>query len=387
MAVVVTDSSAPLHPVRIASSRLADTRSAVNAVLDEVAADSAALVFVFYSPQHDDRAVAEILGARAGTRGIGGSTAGELSPDGFQHGSIVAFALHGDHVSAAISLIPNIADLSLLPVMTIASELSSRLGRTIGELSSSRHVWMLLFDGLSGQEDFLTPFFASHAPRLPLVGGSFGDEEDFGRVTMVHDGTVFEGAGAVLLLEYNRPFQVLHHTHMQLSEQWYRVTSTARGGRLLRELDNRPAKRVYAEALGIDLQDLAGEITSQRPLGTRFRGRAFPCSIMNTEPEGFLLAYSVQVGDRLCLLSPLDIVDESATAMKRAVERLTADGGVPHGALLFHCLGRYLEGRQNDVLLPLFDALNQLPLAGLNTYGEQFGGRHMNHSLTGILFG
>ena len=373
--------------VRIAQSDAPETSHAVREVLDAVDAANAVFTFLFYSPRHDPDVIAGEFRRVAGGRGVAGSTAGEIGPRGFSHGSIVAMALHGGHTRAALRLVPQMRDFSLLRASSIAAELAQDLGHPLESLDPSRHIWILLLDGLSGREDFFTSFFSTHAPRLPLVGGSFGDEEQFTDVSLIHDGRVHQGAGAVMLLEYDRPFQVLHHTHLEFTDHWFEVTDTRQGGRVLAGLDDRPATTAYAEALGISADELTLDITGSSPFGFRFKGRPFPCSVMRVDRDEILLAYSVQRGDRLNLLHGDGLLPRSRDAIRNASTALRKSGGDPKGMLAFHCLGRYLEARRLGVIDELFTAMDQLPLAGLNTYGEQFGSRHMNHSLCGILFG
>ncbi len=379
--------SHPPETVRIGSSRAVDTTVAIRAVLDEVGAAEAAFTFVFFSPIYETSAIACELHRRCGTRAIAGSTAGEIGPAGFAHGSIVAMALHGGGVRASLRVIPELREFSLLRVSGMAAELAGELGHTTESLDPRRHIWMLWLDGLSGREDFFAPFFASHAPRLPLVGGSFADEEAFGLVSLVHDRRVHHGAGAVMLLEYERPFELIHHTHLEFTEHWFEVTETGRGGRHLLGLNGRPAVQVYADALGVRPDELSLNITGSSPFGFRFKGKPFPCSVMRAEGGRIELAYSVQAGDRLNLLHADGLVPKSQLAIEAAISNLRAAGGSPQALLAFHCLGRYLEGQRLGVLEELYGAMNQVPLLGLNTYGEQFASRHMNHSLCGVLFG
>lgn len=378
---------APGDEIEIGFSGRDYTPDAIADVLAQVRADEAALVLVFYGPTHDERAVASALRTCNASCAIAGSTAGELSCAGFTQGTMSAVALHGPHVRAASTVVTQLRTMSLMPIPALAQSLARQLGRRLTDLSPRHHTWLLLFDGMSGREDFFTPYFARHAPKLPIVGGSFADGGSFDRTTFVADGRVRTDAVCVLLLEYERPFELLHHTHMEFSRHWHRVTKTRDGGRTLVELDGRPARDVFAAALDVDPADLPLAVTGRHPFGYRFKGRPFPCSIMRAGEEGFLLAYSVQVGDQLNLLQPVEMVQKSRDTVAETTQRLVARGGEPRAALLFHCLGRYLEAKSEGTIEPLFEALAQAPLCGLNTYGEQFGARHMNHSLTGIIFG
>jgi hypothetical protein len=110
---------------------------------------------------------------------------------------------------------------------------------------------------------------------------------------------------------------------------------------------------------------------------------------MRANDDGsMLLAYGVQVGERLTLLEPTDLVESTAKALEAAVDDFKHEAGHgPESILTFHCLGRYREANRLGVVGPLFDALNVAPIVGLNTYGEQYGAMHMNHSVTAIMFG
>lgn len=373
--------------VQMASSAAADTATAMREVLEAVGAANAALTQVYFSPRHDAQVVAHELFRYAGPRGFGGTSGGEIGPDGFQDGTIVAIALHGPHVRAGVHLVTGFSSFNLLRVASVTAQLARAIGRDLGSLDPSRHVWMLHLDGLAGREDCFTPYFATHAPRLPLVGGSFADGERMEQVKVVAGGGVHHDAGVVVLLEYDRPFEVLCHTHLEFTERWVEVTDTAQQGRLLTGLDGRPALEVYAEALGLAPTEIAPDIAGSAAFGFRFRGRPFPCSVMRADRRGLLLAYAVQRGDRLNVLANMDLVGKTRAAIGDAVERMRAGGHEPQAMLAFNCLGRFREARRRDELPELFDAMHQLPIIGLNTYGEQFGPRHMNHSLTGIIFG
>lgn len=375
--------------VRVAHSKARDTETAICGLLDELDAGDAALTFVFYSPEHEDAVVARHLDRVTGSRGVAGSTAGELNGDGFQLQSMTGLTISGDGVRAAVEVVPQLRELSLLPLMHLPDQLARGIGRDKNELDPEQHVWLLLVDGLSCKEDLLTPFFVQAAPkRMSLVGGSLGDGESFERTRISHYGRVYNDAAAVVLLEYQRPFSVIHHTHMTLSNTWVDVTRTSRSGRVLEEIDGKVAAVGYAEALGRDPSEIDGSFTSSHPLGFRFRGRPYPCSILTIRDDGsFLLGCSIQSGERLNILRPSDLVAGTRAAMNAAADELAEQGTSPKGSLLFHCLGRYLEARQDGILDELGDALTEYPVCGLNTYGEQFESMHFNHSLTGLMFG
>lgn len=374
---------------RVGFSNHPDTETAAREVLESLRANESALTLLFYGPNHDPEVAARLLKQYAGDRGVGGSTAGELGDGSFQHGTIVGISISAEIARSAVRAVGNVDATSLLPFRSLGADLAQRLDLELDDLDPARHMWVGLFDGLVAREEMVVPFFARHSSAVPLVGGSLGDEERMEAVTLIHDGQVHRSAAAIVLLEYNRPFRLFHQTHSRLTDQRFEVTGVRQGGRVITTLGDRPAALVYAEALGVSLQEVDVAMTGSHPLGYRFRGRPFPCSVMRVESnDALLMAYGVQKGEFLNLLEPGDIVQTTRDALAEELAEFESEHGVAAQSMLaFHCLGRYREARLRGVLPELYAALNQLPLIGLNTYGEQFGGLHMNHSLTAILFG
>lgn len=373
--------------VRVAHSLDGDTRAAMRSVLQELQAEDSALVYVFFSCRHDSQIVAEELQKSTGDRGIAGTTAGELSDAGFTETGITAISIPGNVARASVNIVTSLSEVSLVALSSIPQDLANRIGRSTDELSEERHVWMVLLDGLSGREELVTPFLARHCVNAPLVGGSLAGGRGFENVELVHDGKVYTDAAALVLLEYDRPFGLIHHTHHEFTDHWFEVTRVSSGGRIIEELDGRPALEVYGEALGYSADEVDTNLTGRHPLGFRFRGKPFPCSIMRCMENGFFMAYSVQRGERLALLESENMVEKSRQAITEAVSQIQERGGEPQALLLFHCLGRILESEVLGVKEELFEALHQAPICGLNTYGEQYQSMHMNHSITGLIFG
>lgn len=374
--------------VLVAVSRQPDTASAVHDVLNEISAENAALVLVFFAADRDAHTVAQVLKSRVGDRAIGGTTAGELSQAGFTRDAVTALAIPSASGRAAISITTNLSEVSLVALSSMLSDLTSRMGFHETRLPVENLIWLSFLDGLSGREELVTPFLARHRCEIPLVGGSLAGGRAFDGVRLVHDGKVHTDAAAMILLEYARPFELIHHTHHEFSGQWLKVTRVSSGGRVIEELDGQPAALRYADALGVRSGELQKAHIGAHPLGFRFRGKPYPCSIMRIVDEHHLfMAYSVQEGEELALLEPGDIVESSRAAVLQACQRLRLKGAEPEALLLFHCLGRLFESEDLDVVEELFSALNQAPVCGLNTYGEQFQSMHMNHSMTGLLFG
>ncbi len=374
--------------VRVASTSKSDTSRAIETLLDELDAASAKLTLVFYGINHDDQEIARVLDRVTGARGVAGTTAGELNCQGFASGSMTGISFHGPGVRAAVEIIHQLRQLSLVPIVHLPDKLARGIERSSNELDPSRHLWLFLVDGVSGKEGLLTPFFMQSAPRVGLVGASLGDGGEYVQARLVHHGRVYRDAAAAILLEYDRPFRTFRHTHVALTERQLEVTKVSQGGRCIEQLDGNLALVSYAEALGLDPSEITQSVIATHPLGYRFRGRPFPVSVVQIHDDGsFRVANSVQYGEKLNILEARDLVGSTRMCLEQMLDEIADDGGDLLGMLLFHCLSRHIEATATGQLDELGDALCQGPICGLNTYGEQFETLHLNHSLTGVLFG
>ncbi len=384
----VNASGGETHEVLVAHSTLTDTAAAIQQVLDRLKADTAQLTFVFFDCGYDAEVLARILDLRTQNRGVGGTTAGELSGAGFTTRSITGLSLHGRGVRAAIEIVAQLERLSLIPLVDVPHKLARGIGRKLEDLRVDRHMWISLIDGLSRKEELLVPFFMQAGRRVPLIGGSLGDGMEYDRVQLVHHGRVYTDTAAIILLEYPYGFVPMHHTHMHFTDKWLTVTAQSSDGRVIETLDGKPAKIAYAEALNVSPDQVTDELIGRHPLGYRFRGRPFPCTIVRVrDDDSFIMATGVTNSERLNILSANDIVQCSRDVIAETVQQLTVQDKKAQAMLLFHCASRFVEAQSLGVTDELFEALHQAPLCGFNTYGEQFASMHMNHSLTGVVFG
>lgn len=371
--------------VLVAGVAAGQTEEAIRELLMKLKADSAALTMVFFSPEHDAKIVARVLDEVTGSRGVGGTTAGEIWGSGFREASMTGISFSGEGVRATVSIIAQLRNLSLVPLSHLPQTMARRIGRNPEELTTKHHLWLTLFDGLSESEELVAPFFRQAAGAAALVGGSLADGSDFEQVSLVHHGRVYQDTAAVALLEYGPGFACFRSTHIRFSDQWMTVTRLGDSPRVVEELDGQPALEVLARKMGMPGQKLDVSSLSGVALGFRFRGRPFPYSVSEILEDGALrLGNSLQLGDRLNLLQPGDLVATTREAVKRAAQGL---GKEVQASLLFHCLSRSQEARSKGLVEELFEAINIAPTCGLNTYGEQFSAMHLNHHLIGVLFG
>lgn len=344
----------------------------LHALLDELGADEAAFVLVCYSDGADHEALARVLDRRTEARGVAVCGLPQT-----QEG-MSGFALHGGGMRAAIEVIPQLDQLSLLALDAVPKRLMRGIGRELGELKAGRHAWLTLYDAQSKREPFLTPLISRWAP-LELVGGSIATPKTR-QGTILHHGRCWRNAAVVALLESARPMRAMQHTHLELTERWLTVTRVSADGLTVEELDGRPACEVYAEALGVRCDALTSQQAARHPFGLRFRGKAFPVAAVRLTAERQLrMGVAVPEGERLNLLRPVGLV-----AQTRAQLDLLARPG--SAMLLFDCVNRLAEASACGELEVYRAALEREGACVIHSYGEQFGYMHLNCSMTGLVF-
>lgn len=376
--------------LQLAHAESAETRVAINELLDELDADQAGLTFVFFSPEHRADVVGEVLGARTGTRGIAGTTGGELSSAGFTTGTMTGMSLHGSGVRGTVKVIPNLREVSLVELMQLPGQLAQRLDRTPRSLDPTQHLWLLFATGRSGAQSLITRFLMQEAPSKGVVGGSFcGQTPQTPPAIAVHNGNVHRDAALLALLEYDAPFELIYHSHLELTDRSMEVTGVSDQGRILESLDGRAAGEVFAETIEVPLEELTRQHLVNHQLGCRFRGRIHTFSPFEMQADGsMLMGKPVHLGDELRLMEPDNLADSTHERLAEACRNFENEHETsPRAALMFHCLGRYLEAEARGRLEELEGALTQLPISGFNSFGELYDGRHTNHSLTGLLLG
>jgi hypothetical protein len=359
--------------VRSAARAGEPSAAALEALLDELGAEEAAFVLVCYADGGDHEALARVMDRRTGARGVAahgipGAGAG-----------LTGFALHGGGMVAAIEIIPQLEQLSLLALDTVPRRLMRALGRGVEELKPGRHVWLTLFDARARREPFLAPLISRWAP-LELVGGSLAGPY-LRQGALLHHGRLWRNAAAVVLLESALPMRTIQHTHLALTDRWMTVTRVSADGLGIEELDGEPAIPAYARALGVSCEALTSGMAARHPFGLRFRGRAFPVVALHVTAQRQLrMGVAIPEGDRLNLLEPIDLLERTRALMGSLSEH---DGAV----LLFDCVNRLAEADATGVQEDYVAALHRSRACVIHSYGEQFGYMHLNCSMTGLAFG
>jgi len=385
-----------LHPVDASSETVQDLSTVVlrgasqSVDPDTVARDLSiafgsselAFILIFASASCPREALANKLSDTFGdTPVVGCTTAGEIDGTGYKDGSVVGLGFPTSHFAIRTHLLENLSDYSVTDGASLASNLLAPEG--FGETALWQNSFVLLFvDGCSRQEDALVSSLAPSLGATPLVGGSAGDALDFGETFILEGGQFHENAAVLSLIRTRCDVDVVRFDHFSPTTRKMIVTSADPEERIVHEINAEPAAREYARMVGKDSGQLSPFIFAENPVVVRVGGEHHVRAIQKVEDNGDLRFYcAIDEGLVLTVAEADDIVENIDTALGSLSKTRT-----PDLILGFDCVLRRLEVEQKQQTRKMSEVLSNHQVFGFNTYGEQFGNKHVNQTFTGICF-
>ena len=257
-------------------------------------------------------------------------------------------------------------------------------------------ILLLFLDTRSGdQSEAIAGAYEAAGPEILIAGGAAGGSDP---AQILGDQA---SRDAVIAVALEPPGPVGIGTAHGCRTQSVPSTVTRSDGRLLLELDGRPAAAVYQEKIGLDglsLPDPAFEMLAvTHPLAQpELHGEPRIRHVLRREGEGGLLCAThipVNAAVEFTHEAPDDIIAASSEAVGRALAPL---GSRPvRAALLFDCAGRKraVAASLQEEVFGLIDSFSPPPppLAGLFTHGEIARIRgakgDLNHAVVVVAFG
>jgi len=242
---------------------------------------------------------------------------------------------------------------------------------------------------------------------VPIVGGSSADNDVSGQWAQLTRTGVYLNAIIVSVLFPSTELYFAFHSGYEPTETKGHVTRA--NGRILYEIDGRPAAEVYNDWTGGVLQDAfaTGEqnvlpLTTLHPLGrvvgnvsgTDYHQLSHPDHI--TPERGLSLFSNIEVGDELWLMKGTrhSLVERAGRVARAAMQTGDIEPGDIAGGLVIYCAGCMLtvQDQMDNVVEHLNNALENHPFLGSFTFGEQgcfVGGenRHGNLMISVLLLG
>lgn len=371
--------------VRKGASIDRDPARAAQELFEAIDQPDPSLIVFYCSPEYD----LDVLGAELKKRFgdapmMGCTTAGEITPQGYIHGSITGVSIADPDFEVVLRRIGSLGEFELGSGQHTVADMINELGATGEPPTGSNAFGFLLVDGLSMQEEAVVASLYRGMGDIPLFGGSAGDEQNFGRTFVFHDGA-FHGESAVFaLVRTSHPFVVFKTQHFVSSQRKMVVTRADSSRRLVMEINGRPAGLEYARMVGLEKDELTPLIFATYPVVVRIGGTYFVRSIQKVNDDGSLTFFcAIDEGIVLTVAQGVDLVDNLETAFRDVREQI----GEPQLVLGCDCILRNLELDREGLTERVGAILANNNVIGFATYGEQYNAMHVNQTFTGVAIG
>lgn len=370
--------------IRIAASSTSSTCEAVQEIEAALAGGDFQHIVAFFGIDHDATILATALSkAFPGIPISGCSTAGEIGPAGMMQGGLllIAFPRRGFRVFS--ELITDIDHSGVERATEAVRRLKAQISQ--GERLQRENVFaMLLVDGLSNAEENIVAAIHWEIDDIELIGGSAGDSISFHRTVMMHNGRIAQRGAILMMVESDYPFRVFKTQNFEPTGIKLVVTAADTENRIVYELNAEPAAREYANAIGLQPDELGPFSFASYPLVVKVGGDYYCRSIRNMNPDGSLSFFcAIDEGLVFTVARPRDILNATEATLHGLD---TALGGIDL-VVGFDCILRRLDAESRQIRHQMDELYKKYSVAGFHTYGEQFNAMHLNQTLTGIAFG
>ncbi len=366
--------------IRSGHSLASDPRQAVLELHQAIAQPETSLVIFFCSSDYDlDILAAEINARFAGVPVIGATTAGEIGPAGYRVGSLVGVSFSKDCCTSVIGRIGGLAGVGEAAVQADVWAMRRQVQDETGGSFA-----LLLLDGLCGREESVAHACQSALGKIPLVGGSAGDDQHFVATAVFADGAFRSDSAVVAILTTSLPFKVFRSHHFAGTVEPLVVTDADAGRRIVREINGWPAAQAYARAIGVPVESLTAAHFAAAPLVVRINGNDYVRSIRQINADGSLTLYcAIERGVVLRVAKSLDFMQ----TRQALFDNLRQSIGTPQLVLGMDCVHCQLEAQALDEKAAIEQLFLSNRVVGFSSYGEQFMGIHINQTFTGVAIG
>ena len=344
-----------------------------------------ALVLFFCSSAYDLAVVAEEMNTRfAGVPVVGCTTAGEIGPAGYRGKSLSGMSFPAGACTAVAGGIDGLQSFEIGSGRDFAQGLLGRLEKLAPTADARNSFGLLLIDGLSLREEPVTHALQDGLGSIHMVGGSAGDDLKFERTWVFHDGAFHTDSAALLLVTTEFPFRIVKTQHFVSDGERLVVTEVDAARRVVKEINGLPAIEEYGRIVGVPAADLMPSHFAAWPVVVVIDGTDFVRSIQHANPDGSLTFYcAIDEGVVLRVAHGKDLL----ARLEDTIDELRLDLGELQAMLVCDCILRNLEATRDGSKDAVGDLFMRNNAVGFSTYGEQYGGMHVNQTLTGIAIG
>jgi len=371
--------------IRTGVSQSADPELAARELYDAIYQSDITLAVFYCSPDYDLDALASELARNFGDINlIGCTTAGEITPNGYLHGSLTGVSIASEQFEVVTACIDDLDNFGFSQGGELSQAMLSRLGQDGKDPAVGNSFSFMLIDGLCLREEIITSALHGALGEIPLFGGSAGDGVSFRKTFVYHNGEFREGRAVFNLIRTSLPFMVFKSEHFTATEEMLVVTAAEVKHRVVYEFNAEPAANEYARLLDMSVEQLSPAVFATHPVVIRIGGQNFVRSIQKVNPDQSLTFYcAIDKGMVMRLARGGSLVDD----MEQMFEEIQKRIGPPALVISCDCILRRMEIEQTGI----HEDINRLAIAnnmiGFSTYGEQFNGMHVNQTFTGVAIG
>jgi hypothetical protein len=179
-------------------------------------------------------------------------------------------------------------------------------------------------------------------------------------------------------------FEVFTTHHLHPTTHKFVVTDAEPQNRRVNELNADHAATEYADALDLSTKQLNNDLCTLNPLAVKIGEQYFIRSIQSIETDLSLTFFcAMENGIALTLMQPDDL-QENLTDLFNGIESRI---GKPQIVIGCDCFLRRREAELKGEDQQVSELLKAFNVIGLNTYGEQFSGMHINQTFTAVAIG
>ena len=255
---------------------------------------------------------------------------------------------------------------------------------------------MLLMDGLNQKEEGYLRHLSKIIPKeSTVIGGSAGDDLKFKKTYLIGNGVYTDAVVLTMINTFLKVGTAMGNPYYPTNKG---VLVTKSKGRIVYELDNKPAAEVLKELFGVE--ELNYDVFARQTIGLKsidiFGEYMIKSPMMALEDGSVKFHAEIPQGSFLTLMK----TDEEylIESFRKTILDAIKDAGSPKKIgviVMFNCVLRYLlkcHYRINDLYFIKNLIGEDVPIIGFNTYGEQgrtLGGSlgHFNQTSTILVVG
>ncbi|MFY0632767.1 MAG: FIST C-terminal domain-containing protein [Vannielia sp.] len=366
--------------VGVAVSHATDGAEAVAEVAAALDVGETCFILLFVPEGLDLAQVEAGLAAHLpGSPVFGCTTAGQITPAGYENEALLALAFPRSHFRCASQLIAPLKPLSIQNITTDARLLAARFQRT----AHWNRLALTICDGLSKQEDMLVAALEAGLDDMPVFGGSAANGLNFRQTSVLHGGRFHTNAALLLVLETDLEFTGIGFDHFLPTGHQMVVTGAEPEERLVHEINGAPAADEYARLVGVPRDQLSPQVFAENPVLVRNSALYHVRAIQEVQ-EGGALSFLSAIDEGLLLT--LGEGQEIVRTMAKELDLRDGRGRAPDFILGFDCVLRRIEIDHKQLTGPASKVLRENRVLGFNTYGEQHCGVHVNQTFVGVAF-